>query len=293
MISGCHTLHSKGGNIIMEAKVYIFELDYSERMKEKNFIKDILKRYNRNTLTGCGVFVNNNPYNLEMLLFAAFEKNTNDFEFYINTNYPNKRMVFNYFLDDIFNSFQTRGYNCSTFIDETDVDLSITDEANQLFLFPSRQAVDKIWKSNSNIKTDKRVFLSHSSQDKKIVDKLFIELQKSQLHVWYDKYEIEPGDSITDKINEGLDKSDIGVICISNNFLKSKNGWTKSELNYFVQRRMRDSHKAFIILNIDVTLEELPPLIQDQRYIDYKDKDSIRTLIDTLRKKLKVINIPD
>ena len=44
---------------------------------------------------------------------------------------------------------------------------------------------------------------------------IFNEFQKSQISAWYDKYEIEPGDSITEKINQGLDESDIGIICIS------------------------------------------------------------------------------
>lgn len=110
--------------------MYIFSLDYSERIKEKVFIKDILKRYDYNTLVGCGLFVNNNPYNPEMLLFASFKKGADDFESFIKSNYPSKRRIFNYFIDDIFESFQSRGYNSATFIDEAEVDSIITDDPN-------------------------------------------------------------------------------------------------------------------------------------------------------------------
>lgn len=273
----------------METKMYIFSLDYSERMKEKVFIKDILKRYDSNALVGCGLFVNNNPYNPEMLLFASFEKGVDDFESFIKSNYPSKRRIFNYFIDDIFESFQSRGYNSATFIDEAEVDSIITDDPNFLFLFPSKQKMNSIWKTNLGFKKASRIFLSHSSKDNKIVDDIFNELQKSEIHAWYDKYGIEPGDSITEKLNEGLDRSDIGVICISKSFLNSPNGWTKNELNFFVQRRIRNSDKAFIIFNIDVPHEDLPPLVQDYKYINYKEADSIDVLIETLKKKLKLL----
>lgn len=115
---------------------------------------------------------------------------------------------------------------------------------------------------------------------------IFNEFQKSQISAWYDKYEIEPGDSITEKINQGLDESDIGIICISSNFLNAPSGWTKSELNFFIQRRMRNQDKTFIIVNFDVPHDELPPLVQDYRYIDFKEKDAIDVLNYTLQKKL-------
>lgn len=46
---------------------YIFSLDYGNRMEEKEFIKAVLREFDSNTLVGCGIFVNNNPYCLELL----------------------------------------------------------------------------------------------------------------------------------------------------------------------------------------------------------------------------------
>lgn len=270
----------------MNTKMYIFSLEYGNRLNEKNFIKDVLKNFDTDTLVGCGIFVNNNPYNLELLFFASLVKDVDRFEEFLKNKYSNKRRIFNYFLDDIFTSFSSSGYNEATFIDDFSVDLAITEDANAIFLFPCKEKLNNIWRSNLGVKKTPRVFLSHSSKDKKIVDVIFNAFQKSEISAWYDKYQIEPGDSITDKINEGLDESDIGIICISNNFLNSSSGWTKNELNYFIQRRMRNPDKVFIILNFDVPHDELPPLVQDYKYIDYKENDSINTLIDVLRKRL-------
>ena len=38
-----------------------------------------------------------------------------------------------------------------------------------------------------------RVFLSHSSKDKKIVDDIFNKFQINEISAWSDKYQIEPG----------------------------------------------------------------------------------------------------
>lgn len=270
----------------MSDKSYIFALNYGERMEEKKFIKDILKRYDTDTLVGAGIYVNNNPYNFEMLLHLNFENNDNDFEEWLNINYKNKKRVYNYFHNDIFESFATRGYNVTTFIDGDTVDMAITSQANHIFLFPDKQGISSIWQTGV-AEGNFMVFLSHSSKDKKVVDKIFNEVQKNQIRAWYDKYEIQPGDSITDKINDGLANSDIGVICISKNFLNSSTGWTKNELNYFIQRRMRSGDNDFICLNLDVPYEELPPLVQDYRYIDMNQEDAIEVLINTLRKRKK------
>jgi hypothetical protein len=153
----------------METKKYIFSLDYGNRMEEKEFIKAVLREFDSNTLVGCGIFVNNNPYCLELLFFASLEKDTDRFEDFMKKHFNDKQRVFNYFFDDIIESFYKRGYNVKTFIEADEVDFIITDEPNGLFLFPSKEIVNKIWGSNREIKRTPKVFLSHSSKDKEIV----------------------------------------------------------------------------------------------------------------------------
>ncbi len=49
------------------------------------------------------------------------------------------------------------------------------------------------------------VFLSHSAKDKAVVRPLAERLRKDGLKVWFDDWEIKPGDSIPAKIEEGLE----------------------------------------------------------------------------------------
>ena len=269
----------------MDTKIYIFLVDYGRRSEEKEFIKEILNNFNKDTVVGCGVFVNNNPYCLELLLYVSVEKEIERFEVFLKEKYSNKKRVFNYFMNDIMRVFSQRGYNVATFSDEKMVDLIMTEDSNSIFLFPDRNILQKRW-GDVSMKKVSRVFLSHSSKDKKMVDEIFNNFQINEIGAWYDKYQIEPGDSITEKINQGLDESDIGIICISNNFLNSSSGWTKSELNYFVQRRMRNPDKFFIIVNFDVPHDELPPLVQDYQYINFSEKGSMEMLVNSVKKRL-------
>ena len=269
----------------MDTKIYVFSLDYGKRSEEKAFIKAILREFDKDTVVGCGIFVNNNPYCLELLLYVSMKKEIERFEEFLREKYSNKKRVFNYFMNDIMNVFSQRGYNSTTFLDENMVDLIMTEDRNSIFLFPDRNILQRAW-GGVGMKKVLRVFLSHSSKDKKNVDEIFNSFQINEISAWYDKYQIEPGDSITEKINQGLDECDIGIICISNNFLNSPSGRTKSELNYFIQRRMRNPDKLFIIVNFDVPHDELPPLVQDYRYIDFSEKDAMEILVNVVKKQL-------
>ncbi len=74
------------------------------------------------------------------------------------------------------------------------------------------------------------IFISHASEDKKEIAKPLADLLiKNNLTVWYDEYSLSIGDSLTEKIEEGLSKSSLGVIILSNNFFNKK--WPRKELN--------------------------------------------------------------
>lgn len=94
---------------------------------------------------------------------------------------------------------------------------------NGIYFFPDRSIMNKTFGSPSTAET-LSVFLSHSSRDKPIIDKVFEELHKNGIRAWYDRYEINPGNSITDSINEGLRKSHLGLLFFSKNFLDPRSG---------------------------------------------------------------------
>lgn len=83
-------------------------------------------------------------------------------------------------------------------------------------------------KENSHMST-REVFISHASEDKDSIAKPLADALVAAGHsVWYDEYEIQLGDSLLQKINDGLAHSRFGVVILSDQFF-SKN-WTKKNL---------------------------------------------------------------
>jgi hypothetical protein len=74
------------------------------------------------------------------------------------------------------------------------------------------------------------VFLSHASEDQQTVAlPLTDALRRAGVRVWLDKFQIEIGDSLRQKIDEGLANSRFGVVVLSEAFLTKH--WTGRELD--------------------------------------------------------------
>jgi TIR domain len=98
-----------------------------------------------------------------------------------------------------------------------------------------------------------KIFLSHASEDKPFVEQLYAAL-KDEFDVWYDKGRITLGDSIYEKISEGIRECDFGVVVFSPHFLRKN--WTQEELNGF---KALQSAQRKVILPIlhNLSVEEL------------------------------------
>jgi len=77
------------------------------------------------------------------------------------------------------------------------------------------------------------VFICHASEDKDdVATPLAIKLQEVGVSVWYDKFSLKWGDSLTRSINEGLQNSLFGIVILSENFFKKN--WPQTELGALV-----------------------------------------------------------
>lgn len=82
------------------------------------------------------------------------------------------------------------------------------------------------------------LFISYSHADSgAIVESLVEELEAYGVDVWYDKGEVEIGDSITESIDEGLRQSNFGVVVLSEGYFEGTSQW---ELNGLVTRHNRE-----------------------------------------------------
>ena len=98
------------------------------------------------------------------------------------------------------------------------------------------------------------VFLSHSSHDKAFVRGLAESLKACSVNVWYDDWEISVGDSIVDKVFEGIDSSDVLVVVLSTASVASR--WVREELNVAVMRRL--SERTIRLMPVVIDDRETP-----------------------------------
>ncbi|HZH29222.1 MAG TPA: TIR domain-containing protein [Pyrinomonadaceae bacterium] len=93
------------------------------------------------------------------------------------------------------------------------------------------------------------VFLSHSSKDKAVVRPLAERLRADGLRVWFDEWELKPGDNIPSKIEEGLEHSRVLVLCMSARAFGSD--WAQLESYTFRFRDPLNKERRFIPLRLD------------------------------------------
>lgn len=96
------------------------------------------------------------------------------------------------------------------------------------------------------------IFISHASEDKELVARpLYKALVAKGWKVWFDEVELELGDSLRRKIDEGLSKCRYGVVILSPSFFQKE--WPRRELDGLVARETASGKKAILPIwhNID------------------------------------------
>jgi hypothetical protein len=91
------------------------------------------------------------------------------------------------------------------------------------------------------------IFISHASEDKpSVVEPLANELKYVHgLRVWYDRWTLKVGDSLRQKIDEGLVSSQYGVVILSQDFFAKE--WPQRELDGLFMRETINGGKKVIL----------------------------------------------
>ena len=112
-------------------------------------------------------------------------------------------------------------------------------------------------------------FICHSSDDKEnLVEHLANKLLDNGYYVWYDNFEIEVGDSLREKIDKGLSKSNFGIVILSKSFFEKN--WTKYELNSLLAKEI-EGNKVILPIWHGVTKKDVlnySPYLADKLSLD-------------------------
>lgn len=124
-----------------------------------------------------------------------------------------------------------------------------------------------IWLNRETSPKDKRynVFICHASEDKdSFVRPLTIKLKELKIKVWFDESEIKLGDSLRRKIDEGLAKSQYGVVVLSPHFFAKE--WPQRELDGLTSREINGEKVILPVWhNIEIDdVREFSPILADR-----------------------------
>lgn len=116
----------------------------------------------------------------------------------------------------------------------------------------------------------KRVFISYSYQDNEFVKWLQDKLKPFDIEFWYDQAAIGVGESIKEKVNEGLNSSSAFILVLSHS---SKNSdWVRYEMNSALL--LNAIKKGISILPIKIDDSEVPTDLAGYLYADFsKDRE--------------------
>ena len=122
-----------------------------------------------------------------------------------------------------------------------------------------------------------KAFISHNKADKEHARTLAGLLTEQGEGVWFDEWNLRPGDSLVGGIEEGLDSSDVFILIWSKAARKSK--WVGTEVRATIRRRVDDESLRIVPIMLDDT--PLPRLVADYLGFDLADGDT--TLADVVQ----------
>jgi hypothetical protein len=99
--------------------------------------------------------------------------------------------------------------------------------------------------SRNSSEPHRDVFVSHASEDKDAIARpLAEELSRRGRKVWFDEYELMLGDSLRERIEEGLAHSTVGVVILSHAFFSKR--WPQEELNGLYARLLSGERNVIV-----------------------------------------------
>ncbi|XJZ27282.1 toll/interleukin-1 receptor domain-containing protein [Bacillota bacterium Lsc_1132] len=253
-------------------KDYVWECDYGVRRPLIPVLKHLLSSQDATSLQMVSLLTNSIPYNLEFYIVVSYD---NPHEDHVEVM---KNLMLSvglrYRPDITFNELQqeisNRRFNGETLVNEDDVESAM--ESNILFPFREKKELENMgFIFDKPLGNQMPIFLSHSSKDTSDVEDLIPYINGAGLPVWFDKINIDYGESIVKAIQKGIRQS-VGVIFwITKDFTNSS--WCDTELTKFSSRYASKRDVITIaVVHEGVEEEKIDFLFDDIKYFKRTDE---------------------
>ena len=125
-----------------------------------------------------------------------------------------------------------------------------------------------------------KAFLCHATPDKeRFVEPFAKHLRASGVEVFYDEWDIRPGDRIWERISEGIDSCDTFVLVASHVSLHRP--WVKEEIGGGLEAKLKDG-KRFVVIVLEECQDLLPVLLRGRSYLRVPDVSDYSVALTTL-----------
>lgn len=125
------------------------------------------------------------------------------------------------------------------------------------------------------------VFISHRGADSQIAGDLAVELRGAGHNVWLDEWKINLGDSVVQRINEGLEGATYVIVCYSSIGITSP--WMGREWMSSLARQL----EGYQVKLLPVLLNggSPPAILADLKYADFSRdwRGGLNTLLQGIR----------
>lgn len=129
------------------------------------------------------------------------------------------------------------------------------------------------------------VFVSHNWADKPFARKLAGDLECHGVRVWIDEGEIKVGDSLIQKIRDGIDDVEYVVVILSQASINSP--WVQSEIDVAMNQQINE--KRVKVLPIMREKVDIPGFLLGKLYADFTNEDDYERSFEILVRSIGVV----
>lgn len=124
------------------------------------------------------------------------------------------------------------------------------------------------------------IFISYSHADADFVDRLATQLVLQAVNVWVDRWEINVGDSLVDRVAKAIDGASALLVVLSKASVESN--WVRKEVNAGLVRELDEKH--VVVLPILIEDCQIPMFLREKLFADFRANfdDGLRRILESV-----------
>ena len=140
---------------------------------------------------------------------------------------------------------------------------------------------------SSSTRSTPGIFLSHSHADKPFARKLAKDLKDAGARVWIDEAELQIGDSLIEKIREGIDSMDYLAVILSPASVHSR--WVQKEVD--IAMNLEIQGKGITVLPLMYQYCEMPGFLVGKFYGDFTCSNTYEAALRQVLQRIGLLHV--